>query len=325
MAGYLSIDLPAFTDSGCRLLVSSVLSNRKVHHLLLALDPAGLTLKVGLEVTVPFGPPVLACRESDWSLGSGEASVSTRGDALWIEGQNHLLVVHQQAARHPLEQQTFDAYKSVISAAGADWKLCRIWNFIPGINQESQGLENYRSFCAGRANAFEALFGPACASQMPAASGVGCDTGRLAMIFLFCRFEPVHLENPHQVPAYQYPAEYGPRSPSFSRATICGDQAFISGTAAIEGHRSIGIGNLQAQLDLAIANIRRMLGALETKGFQADRARRHVVVYVRRPEDVAVIAAAVEAHLLREIDRVVYLKADICRQELLVEIEMTLN
>lgn len=278
-----------------------------------------------LDGSVSFGPPVLASRESEWFLGEGELNSCRQGDSLWIEGQDHLLVICQHKAARLLEQQTFSAYHDVLSSAGPEWKLCRVWNFIPGINQEHHSLENYRAFCAGRAKAFEQLFGAACAARMPAASGVGSDAGALTIAFLFSRFAPIHLENPRQVPAYQYPEAYGPRSPSFSRATICGKMAFISGTAAIEGYESIGIGDLKAQLGITLTNISEMLAMLASNGFNVGAARRDVVVYLRNPEDVAVVAASVDAHLLSETDRVVYLKADICRRELLVEIEMTLS
>ena len=63
--------------------------------------------------------------------------------------------------------------------------------------------------------------------------------GPLAIGFLAGRAVPRHFENPRQVPAFEYPAQYGPRPPSFSRATAVkageGRWIFISGTAAVVG------------------------------------------------------------------------------------------
>ena len=54
-----------------------------------------------------------------------------------------------------------------------------------------------------------------------------------SVVFAATEATPRHFENPLQVPAYEYPGEYGPRSPSFARATVVaqpGPCLFVSGT-----------------------------------------------------------------------------------------------
>ena len=80
---------------------------------------------------------------------------------------------------------------------------------------------------------FEARLGGRFEQKLPAASSVGSHGDRLDVIFVAGEAAPRHLENPEQVPAYHYPAEHGPRAPSFARATVASDGArkvtFISG------------------------------------------------------------------------------------------------
>lgn len=220
-------------------------------------------------------------------------------------------------------------YQRILGAA-ADRSLYRIWNYVPQINEHDFGVENYRAFCAGRAEAFEAVYGFGFEPRLPAASAVGCGGGVLAALFAAGDTEPRHLENAQQIPAYEYPPEHGPRSPSFSRATIVtnGEQrlVFVSGTAAIKGHATIAPGELEVQLTCTLDNLRIISRAAElgTALGRGGAWHRHFKVYVRRPADYVAIRTRLERELIAPGDRVIYLRADICRAALLVEIEATL-
>src|SRR5690606_23756156 len=121
-----------------------------------------------------------------------------------------------------------------------------VWNYVPYINQISEGLEHYRQFNIGRWLAFETLFGRDLRSFMPAASAVGITSNAVMLTFIAGTRQPQYLENPSQVPAYHYPSEYGPRPPSFARAVLVQNthrspaciQGYLSGTASIEGHQT---------------------------------------------------------------------------------------
>src|SRR6185369_4357459 len=89
------------------------------------------------------------------------------------------------------------------------------------INESGPGeMENYRIFCRGRSLAFERHFCAGFKARLPAASAVGSKSSALTVAFAASTRPPRHVENPLQVPAYDYPGEYGPRAPSFARATI---------------------------------------------------------------------------------------------------------
>jgi hypothetical protein len=233
-----------------------------------------------------------------------------------------------QPVGRDLAGATRDLYRRLLAAADGQHP-CRIWNYVPQINAEVAGLENYRAFNAGRAQAFRTALGEGHARALPAASAVGCGGDQLAVLFVAGPSELRHLENPEQVPAYRYPSEHGPLPPSFARATVTrwGRHAltFISGTAAIKGHASIAADCLADQIACTLDNLRlisRTAGLGDRLGAGSGAAR-HFKVYLRHPADLAAAQAALAGSLLGPEDRVVWLQADLCRSELAIEIEAT--
>jgi chorismate lyase/3-hydroxybenzoate synthase len=228
------------------------------------------------------------------------------------------------------EAATRRLYEDIFRATSGH-HLARIWNYVPAINATgSDSLENYRLFCLARSLAFERHHGPGFKALLPAASAVGTKSGDLTVVFAASTTRPRHVENPLQVSAYDYPGEYGPRAPSFARATVVpgGDcpAVFISGTAAIRGHATVAPQDLRQQLDCTLENLREISTAC---GLGSDldrhgRTTRHFKVYLRHAADQPLIAALLQEKLLTGPDRVTYLHAEICRAPLLVEIEATL-
>lgn len=228
-----------------------------------------------------------------------------------------------------LEEGTTELYERLFEATSG-LSFYRIWNYVPSINRIDDGLEVYRRFSRARSVAFERRFGAGFASLLPAASAVGSSGGPLAVAFLAGAQAPKRFENPRQVPAYAYPAEHGPRSPSFCRALRVQvgrtDTLFISGTASIRGHESLGTGDIAAQLKITLENLHAVgqtAGLADGLGRKAGW-HRHVTVYVKRPQDLERVKAALAAQL-SPTDHVAYVRADICRSELWVEIEVTLR
>jgi chorismate lyase/3-hydroxybenzoate synthase len=229
-----------------------------------------------------------------------------------------------------LEPASHDLYRSIFEAAQGR-HLARIWNYVPAINAPGPGgLENYRAFCRGRSLAFEEQYGRGFKMLLPSASAVGSKSGALTVAFAACPAQPRHIENPLQVPAYEYPADYGPRPPSFARATVVAGAepaaVFISGTAAIRGHATVAPHSLPLQLECALENLRAISAAcgLGENLAAGTGASRHFKVYVRHATDLPVVAALLQERLLVDTDRVSYVQADICRSALLVEIEASL-
>ncbi|HUO83934.1 MAG TPA: hypothetical protein VM534_02370, partial [Thermoanaerobaculia bacterium] len=223
-----------------------------------------------------------------------------------------------------LESLTTGAYLAILDLGRETGypSLLRIWNHVSSINIEAEGRERYRRFCIGRYDAF-ARRGFALRGDLPAASAVGMGSGALRIYFLASKRPGVQMENPRQVAAWDYPPRYGPRSPSFSRATIREwedeRQIYLSGTASIVGHESRHPGDAAAQFEETRRNIEAILRRVAPE-WPARDGQTLVKLYVRREEDAPLLADRVrgafgDASLL-------ILQADICREELLLEIEM---
>jgi chorismate lyase / 3-hydroxybenzoate synthase len=234
------------------------------------------------------------------------------------------------ASPSALHAATEEAYREICATLDALGypHLLRVWNYLPDINRDTDGLERYRQFNRARARALSAS-GRAVRGRVPAASALGAASGSpLVVYFLAGRSAPAFIENPRQMSAYRYPRQYGSHSPVFSRATLLRQRdnltLFISGTASIVGHRSIHVGDTAAQTRETLTNI----AALLEEANRVERSARFSLgslackVYVRRPADLPTIRAELDA-ALEPGSRVIYLQADICRQDLLVEIEAT--
>ena len=234
------------------------------------------------------------------------------------------------AAATPLQQATEAAYKQILALlSDLDFPfIYRFWNYLPDINGVSNGLERYRQFNSGRQDAFMAC-GRDVARGLPAACALGVDQGPLKIAFLAGRVLATAIENPRQMSAYHYPPEYGPRSPTFSRANLLSlppqEILFLSGTASIVGHETVHQGDVIAQTREAMANLQ----ALVTEANQFSKSEFDLTdvfyrVYVRHAEDLPAIQNEMGS-IVGPAFKALFLRADICRQDLLLEIEATLG
>jgi chorismate lyase / 3-hydroxybenzoate synthase len=206
--------------------------------------------------------------------------------------------------------------------------LIRVWNYLPEINRAAGGDERYRHFNSARQLAFRNS-GRAAVGTVPAASALGSPAGSpISIYFLAARQPPKMIENPRQTSAYDYPPKFGRHSPLFSRACLLSESAgtnlFVSGTSSIVGHETIHHGDVAAQTRETIANINALLEeanrVVGSARYSLDGLK--FKVYVRRPSDFGAIEGAL-AESLTSSTPIVYLQADVCRADLLVEIEAT--
>ncbi|HEY5551398.1 MAG TPA: hypothetical protein VIK52_05905 [Opitutaceae bacterium] len=279
--------------------------------------------------TLDVGLPVLA-GESTEIIFKDVRDCGISGSFVLGRSEEWLIGGATAPVADDLEGAAGRLYRELLEAS-AGMHLARIWNYVPAINGAGPlGVENYRHFCKGRSIAFETRFGRSFRQFLPSASAVGCRPGALTVIFAASPRAPRHIENPLQVPAYDYPMLHGPRPPSFARATVvetgAGSTVFISGTSAIRGHSTVSPRNTGEQLECTLENlgeVSRACGIGSDLG--ATRAcRRHFKVYLRHAEDLAMVTPFLDERLFRPGDSVSYLKAGICRQALNVEIEATL-
>jgi chorismate lyase/3-hydroxybenzoate synthase len=132
------------------------------------------------------------------------------------------------------------------------------------------------------------------------------------------------------VSAYRYPETYGPRSPTFSRAALAdiGDgnvALFISGTASIVGHETVHHGDVREQTRETLRNLQAVIDAANARHRQVRPGRARLRGLRAAPDaDTEAVRSVLEGALGADAPMVrhaVYLEADICRSDLLVEIE----
>lgn len=197
---------------------------------------------------------------------------------------------------------------------------------MPAITAVTHGLERYRQFNAGRQLGFEAS-ARRVTGNVPAACAIGVRTGPLSVAFLAGRTPTVALENPRQVSAYNYPPQYGPLSPTFSRASLAQlhqqELLLLSGTASIVGHETLHTGDAEEQTQEILRNIEAVLAQANahTRSTAAYTLQElQLRVYVRHAKDGDRIRAIVD-QAIGDGQPALYLEADICRPDLDVEIE----
>lgn len=263
----------------------------------------------------------------------------------WISVDEHQLADRTQGSDSPLQQATAAAYQQIFATLDQLGYplLLRVWNFVPAINQPEQGEERYRRFNASRQLSFERA-GRVVTGNVPAATAIGSTAGALIIYFIAGHNAATPIENPRQIAAYHYPREHGRKSPTFSRAGLyrSGEQTvlMISGTASIVGHQTLHEGDVVAQTHELLANIAAVLAEANkamrdgTKTIDANAIDPNTTAtwrpfqldellykaYIRHAEDLAPVQAVLET-VIGANANVVYLLADICRSNLLVEVE----
>ena len=225
-----------------------------------------------------------------------------------------------------LEALTNDAYHRLFRLLDEQGlpHLWRVWNYMAEIHGDAETLERYRQFNRGRARAFEQA-ARSVTGQVPAACALGVARGPLSIAFLAGAVPVQPVENPRHISAWRYPAQYGPQSPTFSRAVLARppgqEWLMISGTASIVGHETVHRGDVLAQTRETLANIEAVVA-------QANRLAQagpftlpelSYRAYVRQLEDMPEVSRWL-AHALGGAS-VVCVQADVCREDLLVEVE----
>jgi len=229
-----------------------------------------------------------------------------------------------------------------LGLAGVDFShVVRTWIYVNQITEGPDGRQRYQELNRARTEFFEDV--RLCAHNRaswapeivyPASTGIGT-AGRsivLNAVALDSQRPDVFfmpLENPRQTSSFKYSARYSPKTPKFSRAMAIVQGHFVhlmvSGTASIVDQRTVHIGDVARQTEQTIDNIRRLIA-------EENLARHHLPgvgatlsdiaklrVYVKHPEDYARCREIVEQRLPGI--PAIYLHADVCRPDLLVEIE----
>lgn len=214
--------------------------------------------------------------------------------------------------------------------------ILRTWLYVEDINEYVNGVDNYQRMNLVRKNIFEQL--PIDNDELwegyPSSTGIGQNAGVIGMGVLACssneggNYRVVPIENDIQESAYYYPNNESEIPPLFSRATAIKNDheamIFVSGTASIIGSKSVHVGDVSRQTRQTLKNIFTLLQSKELE-FGAEKLKDlssivSCVIYVKRKEDYPKVKFECERCLPAGAVKI-YTIADVCRADLLVEIE----
>jgi len=230
------------------------------------------------------------------------------------------------------ERATRQAYRRLLLDI-PHGNLLRAWNFVPRINDSAEDhvkngsadrrdrRDRYMAFNAGRFQSFQDIYeGPA---WFPVASGVGHAGEDLVLHLLHGDGLPRPVDNPRQVLPTEYSEKYGALPPAFIRASTiqspAGEYILVSGTASVVGEESAHVEDFDLQLEETLDNLSMVVEACRA-GFTPGQLD-HWLVYLpdgtRRQEVLAAVECRWPGHQIEIEFRV----QNLCRPELLVEIE----
>jgi enamine deaminase RidA (YjgF/YER057c/UK114 family) len=223
--------------------------------------------------------------------------------------------------------------------------IVRQWNYLEdiielgacdeGMQQNYQSLNNIRHTFYSRY-----VFN----NGYPAATGIGMNSGGFVLECIAIKarkdIQIIPIKNPVQISAYDYSDNVlvgskiqGLSTPKFERAklyTRVGNQfdLLISGTAAIQKEKSLAGNDVDEQTKITLENIDKLLTSASLLLIEGNKkiiqtSLSYLRVYIKRKEDFIKVKSICDRYA--GLIKPVYLFADICRDELLVEIEGIYN
>ncbi|MEI6141195.1 MAG: hypothetical protein WCP85_18140 [Mariniphaga sp.] len=211
--------------------------------------------------------------------------------------------------------------------------IVRQWNYIENITLFDNGRQHYQDFNDSRSRFYNKAVW---ISGYPAATGIGTQQGGIMVeIIAICDKVKINkaLDNPLQVPAHRYsqqvllgepdPFLKNHATPKFERARIVGSldnqTVFISGTAAIRGENSCFTDDVVEQARITMENIDNLISSENYPLSYQSKAYKLLRVYVKNNDQMGEVQDYMQASYPGI--NTIYICADVCRQELLLEIE----
>jgi enamine deaminase RidA (YjgF/YER057c/UK114 family) len=268
--------------------------------------------------------------------------VVTRHDGVTWVYADHAVPRTSAAGVYEKTICSYQHLRRLLPDAGARLgQVVRAWHYLGGIVDDDGPVQRYKELNRARADVYqhvsfltERLPEGHRRPVFPASTGIGT-AGRFLSISALALMSDrddvvaVPLENPRQTAAFAYSASYSPQSPKFSRGlALCrGSDAtlFISGTASITQSETRHVGDVVGQTHETLENIAALISEdnLSRHGLTGWGATLEGLglarVYVKRPEDYARVREVCQERL-GEVPAT-YVVADVCRPDLLVEIE----
>ena len=236
----------------------------------------------------------------------------------------------------PVREQSEQAFRKVEEILKTEQMnfgdIVRQWNYLERITDITHGNQCYQDF-----NDVRTLFYASSAweSGYPAATGIGTQYGGILIDFnaVSGEVDIVPLDNDWQRAAHVYSdevlishrADTEKGTPKFERGKSVSDRRqeviYISGTAAIRGEESVTTGDVLLQTEITLENIQHLIGLEEGRENLPEHSGKLGLlrVYLKNEEDAPAVKADLDK-LCPDLP-IAYLYADVCREELLIEIE----
>jgi enamine deaminase RidA (YjgF/YER057c/UK114 family) len=240
-------------------------------------------------------------------------------------------------------ETAFRQIHQILTEEGMEFSdIIRQWNYIEQItetlDEHNSPSQHYQIFNDVRSKYYQLSDFK---NGFPAATGIGMDFGGIIIDAIAARFEDensiVAIKSPVQFDAYTYSkdvlaennamSDFCRTTPKFERAKILTPSGkkwiLISGTAAISGQASDNQFSAEHQTEMTIQNILRLISVenIAKHGISSNEKAsiQSLRVYVKYRKDISNVKAVCIKHFA-ELP-IIYVVADICRPELLVEIE----
>ncbi len=287
-----------------------------------------LTCKVVIEAFY-YDPSVWKMKTI--SIGDNNAAIFEQGNTRFLVG---MVQSNHDASCHVNAEMAFTDLSSLLAQAGMEMKnIIRQWNYLENILGFDGEEQRYQEFNNVRSRFYGDAF---LETGYPAATGIGMNRGGVIIEFIaVVSTEMISkpVDNPGQISAHKYSEKVliGDEcvlktTPKFERARYLGIQdkklILISGTASIVGEKTMGVDDPAMQTEVTIDNIRRLYSEEVLKTLSdgnLEPTYDHARVYVKFRKDFPAIKRAFRKNYGNL--PVVYIIADICRTDLLVEIE----
>ena len=235
--------------------------------------------------------------------------------------------------------EAFEQMQSILKAEKMDFSdIVRQWNFIEKIVCFSDSNQHYQIFNDVRSAFYsDSNF----TNGYPAATGIGMETGGIVIDFIAVKgsqnLSVIPISSPVQSNAHQYSKDVLAQNlltksmkvttPKFERAKAVMIEnnclVYISGTAAIKGEFSVGSSDTENQTVFTLDSIYKLVTKENLQKHDistlSDLIPCYFRVYIKNPSDYPAIKSVCDKYL--DNIKIVYIQADICRPELLVEIE----
>jgi enamine deaminase RidA (YjgF/YER057c/UK114 family) len=237
-------------------------------------------------------------------------------------------------------QAAFDQMREILEAEQMSYDhIVRQWNFIGNILEIKNDLQNYQIFNEVRSENYHKYRS---IHSYPAATGIGVKSGGVTIDFY--AVEPqqgvkiIAIDNPDQIRPYDYSQQVllgrplqgkdAKQPPQFERAMFLADRQsytlFVSGTASIIGQATIGIDDIVKQTEVTLENISKLTDENRIKHLtgnsQADAGKLILMrAYIKYQKDFEMVEKICNERFPGV--PIIYCESDVCRDNLLVEIE----